>query len=107
MAALTWAAVALGKRCTALDYARARRALTVASRDMADVFKRFDVLLLPTTAELPVRIHCGLSPYRRYNNVLNGCREIDPDFLRDNVRRQCRNLVVVPFLSLGWTVKPV
>jgi amidase len=54
--ALTWAAVALGKRCTALDYARARRALTVASRDMADVFKRFDVLLLPTTAELPVRI---------------------------------------------------
>jgi amidase len=54
--ALTWAAVALGKRSTAIDYVRARRALTVATRDMADVFKRFDVLILPTTAELPVRI---------------------------------------------------
>ncbi|MGO8858418.1 MAG: amidase [Steroidobacteraceae bacterium] len=54
--ALTWAGVALGSRCTALDYVRARRALTRATRDMADVFKRFDVLLLPTTAELPVKI---------------------------------------------------
>ena len=54
--ALTWAAVDLGQRSTALDYVRARRALTSATRDMADVFKRFDVLLLPTTAELPVRI---------------------------------------------------
>jgi amidase len=54
--ALTWAAVAMGKRCTAVDYVRARRALTVATRDMADVFKRFDVLILPTTSELPVRI---------------------------------------------------
>jgi amidase len=54
--ALSWAAVAMGKRCTAVDYARARRALTTATRDMADVFKRFDVLILPTTAELPVRI---------------------------------------------------
>jgi amidase len=54
--ALTWAAVALGKRRTAVDYVRARRALTAATRDMADVMKRFDVLILPTTAELPVRI---------------------------------------------------
>jgi amidase len=54
--ALTWAAVALGKRSTAIDYVRARRALTAATRDMADVMKRFDVLILPTTAELPVRI---------------------------------------------------
>jgi len=54
--ALTWAAVALGKRSTAVDYVRARRALTAATRDMADVMKRFDVLILPTTAELPVRI---------------------------------------------------
>jgi amidase len=54
--ALTWAAVAMGKRCTAVDYVRARRALTAATRDMADVFKRFDVLILPTTADLPVRI---------------------------------------------------
>jgi amidase len=53
--ALTWAAMALSQRCSALDYARARRALTAATRDMADVFKRFDVLLLPTTAELPPR----------------------------------------------------
>jgi amidase len=54
--ALTWAAVALGKRSTAIDYVRARRALTVATRDMADLMRRFDVLILPTTAELPVRI---------------------------------------------------
>jgi amidase len=54
--ALTWAAVALGKRSTAIDYVRARRALTAATRDMAAVFRRFDVLILPTTAELPVRI---------------------------------------------------
>jgi amidase len=53
--ALTWAAVALGRRCTAVDYVRARRALTAATRDMADAFKRIDVLLLPTTADLPVR----------------------------------------------------
>jgi amidase len=53
--ALTWAGVELGKRCSALDYARARRALTVATRDMAEVFRRFDVLILPTTAQLPVR----------------------------------------------------
>jgi amidase len=53
--ALTWAAVALGRRCTAVDYVRARRALTAATRDMAAAFKRIDVLLLPTTAALPVR----------------------------------------------------
>jgi amidase len=51
--ALTWASVALGERCTALDYARARRELTRAAFDMAAVFRDFDVLLLPTTAELP------------------------------------------------------
>jgi amidase len=51
---LTWACVALAKRCTAVDFLRARRALTAATRDMADAFQRFDVLLLPTTAALPV-----------------------------------------------------
>ena len=55
--ALTWACVALAKRCTAVDFLRARRALTAATRDMADAFKRVDVLLLPTTAALPV--HTG------------------------------------------------
>ncbi|MDB6082821.1 MAG: Amidase [Gammaproteobacteria bacterium] len=54
--ALTWASVALGERCSALDYVRARRALGTATRHMAELFKEFDVLLLPTTAELPVRI---------------------------------------------------
>jgi amidase len=54
--ALTWASVALAERCSALDYVRARRALSAATRDMAEVFKRFDMLILPTTAELPVRI---------------------------------------------------
>jgi amidase len=53
--ALTWAAVALGRHCTAVDYVRARRALTAATRDMAAAFNRIDVLLLPTTADLPVR----------------------------------------------------
>jgi amidase len=54
--ALSWAAVALGKRCSAVDYVRARRALTAATRDMAGVFAPFDLLILPTTAELPVPI---------------------------------------------------
>jgi len=53
--ALTWASMALGSRSTAVDYLRARRALTATSRDMVDAFKRVDVLLLPTTAGLPVR----------------------------------------------------
>jgi amidase len=51
--ALTWASVALGKRCNAVDYVRARRALTAATRAMAEAFKSIDVLLLPTTASLP------------------------------------------------------
>ena len=51
--ALTWMAVDVGARRSALDYARARRALAVATRDMAELFRRFDLLLLPTTAELP------------------------------------------------------
>jgi amidase len=53
--ALTWACVALGSRHTAVDYVRARRALTAATRDMAEAFRHFDVLLLPTTADLPPR----------------------------------------------------
>jgi amidase len=53
--ALTWAAVALGDRCTALDYARARRVLSAATRDMREASSRCDCLMLPTTAELPVR----------------------------------------------------
>jgi amidase len=53
--ALTAACVAIGRRNTAVDYVRARRALTAATRDMADVFTSIDVLLLPATAELPVR----------------------------------------------------
>jgi amidase len=53
--ALTWACVALAKRSTATDFLRARRALTTATRDMAEAFMHIDVLLLPTTASLPVR----------------------------------------------------
>jgi amidase len=53
--ALTWAGVALGKRSTAVDYVRARRALTAATRGMARAFKEIDVLLLPTTANVAVR----------------------------------------------------
>jgi amidase len=53
--ALTAACMALGRRNTAVDYIRARRALTAATRDMADAFRNIDVLLLPATADLPVR----------------------------------------------------
>jgi amidase len=49
--ALTWAAIELGRRSTAVDYVRARRALTTATRDMAGILRPYDVLLLPTTAE--------------------------------------------------------
>ncbi len=54
--ALTWAAMALGRRCTAVDYVRARRALTAATFGMAEACKDFDALLLPTTAEHAPRI---------------------------------------------------
>jgi amidase len=48
--ALTWAAIAVGERSTAIDYVRARRTLTRATRDMARLFEEYDVLILPTTA---------------------------------------------------------
>jgi amidase len=54
--ALTRAGLALGKRCTAVDYLRARRALTRATREMAETFREFDVLMLPSTADFPPRI---------------------------------------------------
>ena len=38
--ALTAACVAIGRRNTAVDYVRARRALTAATRDMADAFRK-------------------------------------------------------------------
>ena len=46
--ALTWACVELGERSSAVDYARARRALAGASRDMAIAWHDIDILLLPT-----------------------------------------------------------
>jgi amidase len=54
--ALTWEALSRANRYSALDYVRARRALSVATRDMAAEGRHFDVLLLPTTASLPVKI---------------------------------------------------
>ncbi len=49
--ALTWAAIDVGNNHSALDYARARRALTAATVGMARVFDEFDVLLLPSAAD--------------------------------------------------------
>jgi amidase len=49
--ALTWAGLELGRRSSAIDYVRARRVLTAATRDMAERFEEFDILLLPTTAQ--------------------------------------------------------
>jgi len=49
--ALTWAGIDMGNTRSALDYARARRALTAATAGMARVFDEFDVLLLPTAAD--------------------------------------------------------
>jgi amidase len=54
--ALTRAGLDLGRRCTALDYVRARRALSRATREMAETFRDFDFLMLPSTADLPPRI---------------------------------------------------
>jgi amidase len=48
--ALTWACIEMGQRSSAIDYERARRALTAATRDMALAFKDVDVLILPSTA---------------------------------------------------------
>jgi amidase len=52
--AFSWACVALADRTTAVDYERARRILTAATRDMANAFQAIDVLLLPTTARCAV-----------------------------------------------------
>lgn len=49
--ALTCAGLALGRRSSAIDYVRARRVLTRATREMAERFAEFDILLLPTTAQ--------------------------------------------------------
>ncbi|HEY2145486.1 MAG TPA: amidase [Steroidobacteraceae bacterium] len=49
--ALSWACAALGDRRSALDYVRARRVLTQATRDMAAAFQSIDVLLSPTTSQ--------------------------------------------------------
>jgi amidase len=48
--ALTWACIEMGERCSALDYERARRTLTGATRAMSEAFQQFDVIILPTTA---------------------------------------------------------
>ncbi|HEX4153485.1 MAG TPA: amidase [Steroidobacteraceae bacterium] len=54
--ALSRAGLALGKRSSAVDYVRARRALSRATREMAAAFADFDFLMLPTTADFPPRI---------------------------------------------------
>jgi amidase len=48
--ALSWACVEVGTKSSAVDYVRARRALTGATRAMALAFDSIDVMLLPTTA---------------------------------------------------------
>jgi amidase len=48
--ALSWACVQVGTKSSAVDYVRARRALTGATQAMALAFDCIDVLLLPTTA---------------------------------------------------------
>jgi amidase len=52
--ALSWACVEMGANSSALDYERARRALTLATHDMAEACKDYDVLLLPTTSTCAV-----------------------------------------------------
>jgi amidase len=61
--ALTWAGIETGNSRSALDYARARRALTAATAGMARVFEEFDVLLLPTAQSY------GYAPYTEIFNV--------------------------------------
>jgi amidase len=54
--ALTQACVEFGRGATAVDYIRARRALSTATRELAQRSRGLDLLLLPTTATLPPRI---------------------------------------------------
>ncbi len=54
--ALTRAAIDLGRRCNAVDYVRARRALTKATRELCEACRDFDLLVLPSTADLPPAI---------------------------------------------------
>jgi amidase len=48
--ALSWACVEIGARNSAVDYERARRALTGVTQDMVLAFDCIDVMLLPTTS---------------------------------------------------------
>jgi amidase len=52
--ALSWACIDTGKRCSAVDYERARRTLTAATRAMSEAFQQIDVLILPATAQCAV-----------------------------------------------------
>lgn len=52
--ALSWACVEKGANSTAVDYERARRALTQATIEMAQAFAEIDVLLLPTTSSCAI-----------------------------------------------------
>jgi amidase len=52
--ALTWACIEMGERRNAIEYERARRALTAATRDMAEAFRDIDLLILPSTAQCAV-----------------------------------------------------
>jgi amidase len=52
--ALSWACIDLGKRTSAIDYERARRALTAATRAMSEAFEQIDVLILPAIAQCAV-----------------------------------------------------
>ncbi len=51
--ALTRASLDVGRRATAIDYVKARRRMSQATREMARAFEGIDILLLPTTASLP------------------------------------------------------
>jgi len=59
------ALVATGGRISATDYAAAKRQLTLARHAIRTVFADVDLLVTPTTPDLPSLVEAGASPPRR------------------------------------------
>ena len=59
------ALVATGEKITATDYAKARRELALVRHAIRPVFQDVDILVTPTTPDLPSPVDAGAAPARR------------------------------------------
>lgn len=59
------ALVATGEKIPATDYARAKRELALVRHAIRPVFQDVDILVTPTTPDLPSPVDAGAAPARR------------------------------------------